>query len=701
MKNVIKVRPVLQMEKTECGAASLAMILEYYGKSVTLENMRRDCGVSRNGVNAKNIVKAARFHKLSARAVKSDIDGLKSLKMPLILHWNMNHFLVLCGFNRKGAVVADPAYGIRTVTADEFSSSFTGIAIEFTPDKDFETSTVSKKRVDYIAECVKPFLPRAVFFAVVALCAVTAGAAVLFLNSVFIDKILIGKNTQNLKTLLGVLICSGLITAASAALSEGACCRISQRLNIRINSGFIRRLLQLPIDFFAQRGEGDLTNRFNASMLMGERIVKLLAPIVGYVLQIASYAVLMAVFDVDIAVVGIISAAVNITVMLVSAGKYGTLSAAYSRDMGALQSRVSGTVAAIETIKASGAEDGAFENLSAAGTRALNTKTEINKSDMYAVNLFSFLNALSAAVILLCGIRKILTGQMTAGILISLQALASSMLRPVGEAVDSVIASLGLRGETARTDDVMRYASDDTFLGEADGQCADIDGDIELKNVVFGYSTVDEPFINGLNLKIKKGSRVAVTGKSGSGKSTLANLIAGLYRETGGSITFNGVERKDISRVHFYSRVSMVSQNTHLFDGSVLENITMWDESIPYGDVVAAAKTACMHDDIISRKNGYRERVTESGANFSGGQRQRIELARALVRKPSVIIMDEATSALDADTEEKVMNNIRALGITVIIIAHRSSATVGCDEIITMNGGKIIGHEKLKERENV
>ena len=690
MSRVKKIRPVLQMERTECGAASLAMILDYYGKTVTLEELRRECGVSRNGVNAKNIVKAARFHGLKTRPLRVNIDSIGEIKTPAIIHWNMDHFLVLCGFGKKGATIADPADGIRTVPMDEFSLSFTGIAIEFSPDENFQPNMTLRKQRGYVASCVKPFLPCVSYFALIEMCALVAGAAALFLNSVFIDRILIGKNTQGLKALLGVLLCSGLITAGAAALSESVRHRISQRLNVYINSGFIGHILKLPIDFFSQRGEGDLTSRFNASMLMGERVTKLLAPIAGCVLQIAAYSVIMTVFDAQIAAVGIISAVINIASILLSVKKYKAISTSHSRNTGALQSRVSGTLSVIETIKSNGAEDSAFEQLLSAGSQTLNTQTEIDKIGIYSGSIFSFLNALSSAAILLFGVKKILDGQMTAGLLISLQAIASAMLEPVGTMVTAGIEAYGLQGERARTDDVMRYGPDDKFLSEQDEQYADMDGDIELKNITFGYSAVDEPIIKDLNLTIKKGTCVAITGESGSGKSTLANIIAGLYRETSGSVLFNGTERKDITRDAFYSRVSVVCQNIRLFEGSVIDNITMWDDSIHYNDVVAAAKTACVHDDIISRKNGYREHVKEGGANFSGGQRQRIELARALVKKPSVIIMDEATSALAADTEEKVMNNIKALGITVIMIAHRTSAIVCCDEVIRMSRGRII-----------
>ncbi len=698
MKSLKKIRPILQMEKTECGAASLAMILRYYGKEVTLEELRRECGVSRNGVNAKNIVKAAGLYNLKTRAFRADIEDLESLNMPLIIHWDMNHFLVLCGFEKNRAVLADPAYGIRSVPMDEFSRSFTGIAIELTPDENFRPDKAHKKQGGYAASCVKPFWKYAFYFALIELCALTGSAALLFLNSVYIDKVLIGANAQHFKILLGVLIVAGFITVSASVLREGVRYRISKRLNIIINSGFIRHILRLPIEFFAERSNGDLTNRYNSSMLMGERVTNLLTPVPGYIIQIAAYVLILILFDAHIAVIGILPALVNIAVIRACADSYRKKSGALSRDAGTLQGGVSAAVGAIETIKSSGSEDSMFERLIASGTKLLNTKIEIDKTDVLTDSLFSFINALTSGAVLIFGVWEILSGDVTVGVLIAMQSITAAMLVPVGEAINSEREAHSLLSETARSDDVMRCKTDDKFLDESVEQTADIDGDIEFKNVSFGYSAVDEPLIQNLNLKIKKGSRVAITGKSGSGKTTVANMIAGLYRETKGSVTFNGIERKDIARSYFYSKTAVVSQNIRLFDGNIIENITMWDDSVPYDDVVRAAKAACIHENIISRKHGYRERVTENGSNFSGGERQRIEIARALLKKPSLIIMDEATSALDADTEEKVMNNIKALGITAVIVAHRCSAISDCDEIIVMDRGKIAErgtHEKL------
>ncbi len=685
------------MEATECGAASLAMILAYYGKTVTLEELRRECGVSRNGVNATNIVKAAQFHKLKPRALRVDIDGARELKTPAVIHWNMDHFLVLCGFDKKGAVLADPAYGVRTVSPEEFSRSFTGIAIEFTPEEDFQKDK-GGKAANYIMSCLKAFLPCTAYFVLLEICALIAGAAVLFLNSVFIDKILIGGNTSNLRIILQVILCAGLITATSAALDEHIKFRIGRQLNMRINSGFIEHLLRLPIEFFSQRSEGDLANRQNTSMEMGAKLVRMLSPIPGYVMQVIVYFILIVVFDIHIAFIGILCAAANVCAMIASSKKYEDQMRSYSRDLGALQGDISRAIDMVETIKSCGAEDAIFNRLTAAGTQAVNTKTQIGKTGVRAGSLFSFINALGSGVILISGVWEILSGDMTAGILIAMQALVAAMLEPLGNTVNAGIEMQTLNSDVARANDVMHYGRDDKFLDDTTDQIKNIDGDITLENVTFGYNPLDEPFIKNLDLTVKKGGSVAITGGSGSGKSTVAKIIARLYREDGGSVRFGGTPANEINHFYFYSKTAVVSQNIRLFEGTVLDNITMWDDSIPYDEVVAAAKAACIHDDIISRKEGYRERVSENGKNFSGGQRQRIEIARALVKKPTVLIMDEATSALDTDTEERVMNNIKALEITRVIVAHRLSTIMDSDEIIVMDNGKIAErgtHEEL------
>ncbi len=506
MDKVKKVRPVLQMEATECGAASLAMILGYHGKSVTLEELRRECGVSRNGVNAKSIVKAARYHGLETRALRASVDGAKTIRTPAIIHWNMDHFLVLCGFNKKGAVLADPAYGLRTAGMEEFSRSFTGIVIELAPSESFKRDKGRKAVTDYIRSCAGSFLPYTLYFVILELCALTGSAAMLFLNSVFIDRILIGGNPQNLTVVLRTLLCAGIITAAAAALNENVRHRLGMRLNMRINSGFIGRMLRLPIEFYSQRSEGDLANRQNANMRMGTNICRMLSPVPGYIMQAAVYLILIAVFDVHIALIGLLCAAANAAVMLIGSRKLDDDMSSYSRDIGALQGDISRTIDIIETVKSCGAEDAALSKLMAAGTQAVNTKASAEKTGVYISALFSFLNAFGAGAVLISGVWKILSGSMSTGILIAAQALAAAMLGPVGSMVNAGTEMQTLKGQTARTNDVMRYAGDDKFLDPGAEQTKDMDGDICLGSVTFGYSPLDPPLIDSFDLTVKRGA---------------------------------------------------------------------------------------------------------------------------------------------------------------------------------------------------
>lgn len=689
MRKVKKVRPILQMERTECGAASLAMILSYYGKNVTLEEMRQDCSVSRNGVTAKNIILAANLHGLDAVPVRIEAEEADDINLPAIIHWNMNHFLVLCGFNERGAVLADPADGKRTVSLAEFRRSFTGIAIELTPGENFEKQDNASLKRNYIYECTKKYAPTAAYLFFTELVMMLAAVSTLFLNSIFIDKILITGNTQNLKIILQVLLCAGALSVAAMVINIATKKHTGQKLNADINTGFIEHILRLPIDFFQNRNEGDLANRQSATMRMGMSFAEMILPIPASIMQIIIFILLVFVFDVKIAIVAVICTAINIAATIITSKNYDEKIQPYNRDMGKLQGEISSVVNNIETIKSCGIEDGAFMLLMSMGTKIANEKMSIEKTGITVENLNSYLNAFSSVLILTAGIIRIFQGDLTIGMLIAAQAFVAALLEPVGSTVSSGIAIQTLRSEAERTDDVMNYREDNKFLEEGSSQQDMISGEVELNNVTFSYNALDEPAVKDFSLRIHKGQTIALTGTSGSGKSTVAKLIAGIYAPQRGSILFNSMPMNEIDHRYFYSKVGMVSQNTRMFEGSVTDNITMWDTGIPYEDITAAAKAACIHEDIISRKNGYGEKVTEGGANFSGGQRQRIEIARALVKKPKILILDEATSALDTVTEKKVMDNIKALGITCIVVAHRLSTIIDSDKIIVLENGVI------------
>lgn len=689
MKNVKKVKPVLQMEVTECGAASLCMILDYYGKSVTMEQLRLECGVSRNGVNAKNIARAAMLHGLKPRALKVGIHAARGLKFPAIIHWNMDHFVVLCGFTKKGAVIADPASGLRQIPEDEFSNNFTGIALEFTPTESFEKNRTLKNKNDYIKSCLKSFAPVMFIFLICEFCVLASGGVLPFLSSVYINRVLLDGKIQQLSFVTAVLLACLLLAFWGGVIRVSTINRVVKQLNAKLNLGFFEHILKLPIEFFLQRNSGELAMRQGEAMNTGRLIVSMLPFIFTSMLQVLVYLGLLFFMNLKIAAIGVTMVVVNFIAAVLASKRYREKVMRSDRERAMLQGLISQTIDAMETIKSCGCEDAVFERLISAGSISINARTEIEKTSVLTNTVFTFLNTFSSALVIVAGIWEILFSSLTTGSLIALQGVMVAMLAPVGSAMNMGFQIQQLSGITHRTNDVMRYMEDTKFAEEEQKELTELDSDITLEDITFGYSPLDTPILQNFDLHIKKGGSLAIIGGSGSGKSTVAKLIAGLFCEKDGKIYFGSRERKEIRRDDFYSETAVVTQNIRLFEGTVLDNITMFDHTIPYDDVVAAAKIACIHEGIIARPSGYREWVSENGRNFSGGQRQRIEIARAIVKKPRLLIMDEATSALDADTEMNIMKAVSDMGITTIVVAHRLSAIRYCDSIIVMKNGEI------------
>ena len=689
MRNVKKVKPVLQMEVTECGAASLCMILDYYGKSVTMEQLRLECGVSRNGVNAKNIARAAMLHGLKPRALKVGIHAARGLKFPAIIHWNMDHFVVLCGFTKKGAVIADPASGLRQIPEDEFSNNFTGIALEFTPTESFEKNRTLKNKNDYIKSCLKSFAPVMFIFLICEFCVLASGGVLPFLSSVYINRVLLDGKIQQLSFVTAVLLACLLLAFWGGVIRVSTINRVVKQLNAKLNLGFFEHILKLPIEFFLQRNSGELAMRQGEAMNTGRLIVSMLPFIFTSMLQVLVYLGLLFFMNLKIAAIGVTMVVVNVIAAVLASKRYREKVMRSDRERAMLQGLISQTIDAMETIKSCGCEDAVFERLISAGSISINARTEIEKTSVLTNTVFTFLNTFSSALVIVAGIWEILFSSLTTGSLIALQGVMVAMLAPVGSAMNMGFQIQQLSGITHRTNDVMRYMEDTKFAEEEQKELTELDSDITLEDITFGYSPLDTPILQNFNLHIKKGGSLAIIGGSGSGKSTVAKLIAGLFCEKDGKIYFGSRERKEIRRDDFYSETAVVTQNIRLFEGTVLDNITMFDHTIPYDDVVAAAKIACIHEGIIARPSGYREWVSENGRNFSGGQRQRIEIARAIVKKPRLLIMDEATSALDADTEMNIMKAVSDMGITTIVVAHRLSAIRYCDSIMVMKNGEI------------
>lgn len=693
MRNGVKKVPVvLQMESLECGTACLAMVLAYYKKYITLEQLRTDSSVSRDKSNAKDILIAARHYGLQAKGFRYEVDALrKSEDFPMIIHWNFNHFVVLNGFRGKKAVINDPADGCVEVELEEFERSFTGIALVLKPGEGFQPEGAPKSLWKLMKKRLKGVYLAFAFVIVLQLITSVLGVLEPLFYKVFVDEILIGNAPEWISPLLMGMTVVCVVYFLLEVVRNLYLNKIKAKMCISAATKFMWHTLHLPIEFFLQRFTGDISARQQSNDDIVESLCNKIVPVILNVTLIGFYFVLLVYYDVWMASIGLGMVICNIIIMRSIVKRNINMAKSMQRDYGKLAGVMISGISMIETIKASGAEFGYFENLSGYQAKYNNALVRLTKRNLYGQLVPQILSGIGNAVILILGIYNILKGQFTIGSLMAFQGIFSYFLTPVNELIDSMQEIQDVASGMDRVEDVMNYEEEELKgnlnRGKENDVWKQLTGEIELSHVTFSYGRLGEPFIKDFNLKIKKGNIMALVGGSGSGKSTMAKLISGLYPVNQGEILFDGKKKEEINRYIFTSSVAMVDQNISIFSDTIQNNITMWDETIDEETLIQACKDACIHDDIILRKNGYQSPIQEGGANFSGGQLQRIEIARAFVAQTTILIMDEATSALDPITEKKIMESVKKRGITCLIIAHRLSTIRDADKIIVMEQG--------------
>ena len=707
MENVKRVPVVLQMEAVECGAASLAMILAYYKRFIPLEKMRIDCNVTRDGSLAKYIVKAAAKHELETKAYKMDPEQIRQRQdFPMIIHWNFNHFVVLCGFRGTDAVINDPASGRIRVPAEVFDRSFTGIALCFRPGEAFERIGMPAQTGGFIKKMCRG--QKAAFVFVIVLGAVYSllnGLPPIFYK-IFTDRILLGGSPEWLPALLLAMLATGTGMLLAGGLQVLFAKRLQAQLRIREAAVFFRKLLRLPAAFFDQRFCGDIVSRQQDGQeiisLFFERILPALMEVI---LMFCLYGLMFS-LDVRMSLVAVAAGILQLLAALLRARHYGNLGRNLSRDSGKLSGVKLSGISMIETIKASGAEQGLLERILGYQTRYDNARLELEKSRIRLGILPGLMAGLSNGIILILGIYAVFEGKQTIGTLAAFQAFLQLCFSPMTSFAQGLQAAQEMKGNVERVQDVLEYEDDplsggaalpetenDSLPGGAvlpeTGNTGRLTGRLCVRDISFGYSPVTEPLIRSFSMEAEPGKVIALAGGSGSGKSTVAKLLCGLYPCASGAVLYDDVRLEELDIRLLRRSVAVVDQQIALFGGTVRDNITMWDDSIRQEKVIQACKDACIHQDIMARKHGYQHVIREGGSDFSGGQRQRMEIARALVKDPSVLIMDEATSALDVMTEQKVMDAVRRRGMTCVVIAHRLSTIRDADEIIMLERGVI------------
>ena len=702
-RGVAKVPVVMQMEALECGAASLTMILAYYGKWIPLEQVRADCGVSRDGSNAKNVLKAARSYGLTAKGYRYEPDELKKNgKFPCIIHWNFNHFVVLDGFKGNKAVLNDPAKGTYSVPMETFDNSFTGICLRFEPSDSFEPGGKPKSMLAFAKEKMRGAGVAVAFTIITTVITSLIGIINPAFSRIFIDRLLTGQNPEWFMPFIWALTALSAIQIIISFIEAIFEARISAKIDAVGSTTFMWKVLRMPMEFFSQRMAGDIQQRKGSNASVASTLVHTFAPLVIEACMMVFYLVVMIRYSLLLTLVGIASILINMFMSRIISKKRVNITRVSMRDSGKLAGATVAGIEMIETIKASGAENGFFEKWAGYQASVNTQKVKFAKLNQYLGMIPSLVSTLTNTAVLIIGVYLTMEGSFTVGMVMAFQGFLGSFMAPASQLISAGQTLQEMRAEMERIEDVMKYPTDVLCEQAADeGEDAEYDklsGNVEMRNVTFGYSRLGEPLIRDFNLTLRPGSRVAFVGTSGCGKSTLSKLISGLYQPWSGEILFDGKPMTKIDRSVFTGSLAVVDQDIILFEDTIANNIKMWDSSIEDFEMIMAARDAQLHEDIMQRDGGYNYKLTEGGKDFSGGQRQRIEIARVLAQDPTIIILDEATSALDAKTEYEVVKSIKDRGITCIVVAHRLSTIRDCDEIIVMDHGNVVErgtHEEL------
>ena len=701
-----KTPTVLQMEAVECGAASLCMILGYHGRIVPLEECRAECGVSRDGSKANNVLKAARKYGLDAKGFKYELEDLYGVEYPCILFWNANHFVVLEGFRKGKAYLNDPGQGPRVVAMEELDACFSGVVLTFKKGPDFKPGGEKPSLGAALRRRLVGSEAALMFVLLCGLFLVVPGLVIPTFSRIFVDEFLVAGRASIVKPLLLGMGVTLVLQAILTWLQQYFLLRLETKLALQTSSKFFNHILRLPVGYFAQRFAGEIGSRVAINDKVASVVSGKLATTAIDCFLVVFYAALMARYSVGLTLTVIGVALLNVVAIKVVARVRIDASRRLMADKGKLQGTAMNGLKMIETLKATGGEAEFFSRWAGYQAKTLRAEQHLRTlSDMTAV-VPTIVGTLVTATVLLMGGLRVMNGELTVGLLVAYQALTGGFTKPLNSFVNFGSTLQELEADLNRLDDVLRYPQDLLYSQKDEADSGDrrlkLSGRIELKDVTFGYSPLEKPLIENFNLSIQPGQRIALVGGSGSGKSTAAKLISGLYRPWSGEVLFDGVPRDQLPRRLLSNSIGMVDQEIFLFGGSIRENVTMWDGTIAAGRVTEAARDAAVAEVIEQREGGYNGWVEEGGGNFSGGQRQRLEIARSMVGNPTILILDEATSALDPATEAIVDDALRRRGCTCIIIAHRLSTIRDCDEIVVLQRGKIVQrgtHEEMKDIE--
>jgi len=685
---------VIQMESVECGAASLAMVLGYYGRFVPLEELRAVCGVSRDGAKASSIIKAARRYGLVAKGFQMEAAALRTIRKPAIIFWAFQHFMVVEGirtrFGKTEVAVNDPASGPRYIDWADFDSGFTGVVLTFEPGPDFVPGGKPTKVGRALLGRRMPTGRALPLVLLASLLLLVPGLLAPAFSRVFIDRVMSSGDVGYLIPLLAAMGITATAMFVLTSVQRHYLLRIETRMSLVSSAKLFRHLLRLPVNCFLQRQPAEVARRVSSNDMIAELLSRDLAATVVNLVLVTFYAMILIRYDTLLGVIGISTATLNIFVLRWVARARTDAAQSLRADRGKLTVATYNTLQLIETVKATGAEPEAFERWSGMLAKVVTSRQKLGLPTAVVMVTPPLLAGVNTGLILLVGGLRVIDGAISAGMLVAFQSLLAQLSRPITQ-----ITNLGDRLQEAAADitrlhDIEQHPVAGVFSqppGEPEGR---LDGYLEFDNVTFGYGPLSPPVIKELSLSLVPGRRVAIVGGSGSGKSTVGRLVVGLYEPWSGQVLLDGRPRNEIPHPVVAASVAYVDQDISLFEGTIRDNLTLWNEEIPDDVVISALRDAAIFEVIAARPGGIHSWVREGGRNFSGGQRQRLDIARALVTQPTLLVLDEATSALDPETEHVIADNLRRRGCACLIVAHRLSTIRDADEIIVLDHSAVV-----------
>ena len=724
-----------QMEAVECGAAALAIVLGYYGRFETLAELRIACGVSRDGSKASNILRAARSYGMKAKGFSKGLNTIRDVKLPCIVFWEFNHYVVIEGFTPKYVLINDPAYGHRRVDWAQFDKSFTGVTLVMEPGPEFKKKGKLANPLPALWARTVGTRAALVFVAIASLIAVFPSTLSAGFSRIMVDD-LIGSGRYDwlyplLVAMVAVLAFQLMLTALNGLFFR----RMQMGLSARLQADFYNHLLRLPYRFYAQRFAGEVVSRASINdTIVGLVAGQLTSTFVGLMTMVV-FGFILLTYSPSLTAIGVAATILNFMFLRMVVQRRMEANIAISKEQGKLQGTTIAGIQSIDQLKASRTREFVLREMGRPFRRYVQRPGEagpgqpgilgashrhqhpgqpahhgagridgarrqdvlrhahglqhadghVPRADQFAAWSIGADPA---------DLRQHRAARRRAGV---------PHPRPGGGGARHR-TTCGRAGPAAS--ERASAASAASAIGAVRAKSARpqtrLEGRLELIDVDFGYHPLEPPLISGFNLELQPGERVALVGASASGKSTIARIAAGLLDPVKGRVLIDGRPRDEISRDLLNASVAFIEQDVFLFEGTVRENLSLWDDTVPEEWLVQALADAAMLRDVMALPGALEARLDEGGGNFSGGQRQRLELARALSRRPSLLILDEPTSALDTETEAEVMHNLRRRGCACLIVAHRLSTIRDCNRIVVMERGRIVEegtHDELWARE--